>query len=161
MESTQNLKSATGNQIVNLAILTQVFSLLSCVNKSCKGRIRLYEQLLEDGLLKFLLIKCDYCHNVVAEFPASLPIGIPADSCINNKSVRLRGQSDLNLRSLLAIQTTSQSWEDLRLTCSLLDLKVPASTISRRHLNNFVESTSRVVSKLMEISGDNVHSSFH
>ena len=110
---------------------------------------------------KFLLIKCDYCHNVVAEFPASLPIGIPADSCINNKSIRLQGQSDLNLRSLLAIHTTSQSWEDFRLTCSLLDLKVPASTISRRHLNNFVQSTSRVVSKSMEISGDNVHSSFH
>ena len=108
MEYSQTLSPATTNQIVNLSILNHVFSLLSCLDKACKGRIRLYEQLLEDGLQKFLLIKCNYCHQLVAEFPASLPIGVPADKCVNNKSIRIRGQSDLNLRSLLAVHTTSQ-----------------------------------------------------
>ena len=126
---------------------------------SCKGKMRLYERLIEDGLQKFLLIKCDFCHNVVAEFPASLPIGVPAESCINNKSIRLRGQSDLNLRSLVAVHTTSQSWEDFRLTCSLLDLKVPTSTISKRHMKTFVAATTSVVGKSMEISASQVHSS--
>ena len=159
LDYSKNLSPATSNQIVNLAILNQVFALLSCVYKTCKGKMRLYERLLEDGLQKFLLIKCDYCHNVVAEFPASLPIGVPADKCINNKSLRLRGQSDVNLRSLLAVHTTSQSWEDFRLMCSILDLKVPASEMSKRHLNNFVDTTTRVVSKSMELSANQVHSS--
>ena len=157
----ENVSPATGNQIVNLGILNQVFSLFSCVDKTCQGKIKLYEQLVEDGLQKFLLIKCDYCHHVVAEFPASLPIGVPADSCINNKAIRIRGQSDLKLRSLLAVHTTSLSWEDFRLTCTLLDLKVPGHTIFRRHLKNFIDSTTRVVSKSMEISANLVHSSDH
>ena len=154
----KDLLPASGNQIVNLDILSHVFSLLRCVDKQWKGRIRFYEQLLEDGLQKFLLIKCDYCHLVVAQFPASLPIGVPADSCIN-KSIRVKGQSDLNLRSLLAVHTTSQSWEDFRLTCCLLDLKVPSSHISKRHMQNFVDSTSRVVSNSMNVSAENVHAS--
>ena len=128
----KDLLPASGNQIVNLDILSHVFSLLRCVDKQCKGRIRFYEQLLEDGLQKFLLIKCDYCNLVVAQFPASLPIGVPADSCVNNKSIRVKGQSDLNLRSLLAVHTTSHSLDDFRLTCCLLDLKVPSSYISKR-----------------------------
>ena len=125
------------------------------MDKKCKGRIRLYEQLLEDGLQKFLLIKCDYCDLVVAEFPASLPIAVPAHSCVNNKSIRVKGKSDLNLRSLLAVHTTSQSWEDFR----LLDLKVPSPTILRHHMQNFVESTTRVVSKSMNVSAEKVHAS--
>ena len=155
LEYSKNLSPATSNQIVNLSIISHVFSLLSCVDKTCKGKLHLYEQPLEDGLQKFLLIKCNYCHSVVA----SLPIGVNAENCVNNKAIRQRGQIDLNLRSLLAVHTTSQSWEDFRLTCSLLDLKVPAREISKRHLKNFVGSTTRVVAKSMKISANQVHSS--
>ena len=149
LEYSKNLSPATSNQIVNLSILSHVFSLLSCVDKTCKGKLHLYEQSLDDGIQKFLRIKCNYCHSVVAEFPASLPIGVTAENCLNNKAICQRGQSDLNLRSLLAVHTTSQSWEDFRLTCSLLDLKFPAREISKRHLKNFVDSTTRVVAKSM------------
>ena len=65
--------------------------------------------------------------------------------------MRVRGQSDEHLRSLLAVQSASQSWEDFRLTCSLLNLDVSTSTISRTHLKRFVESA--------KVSGENVHSS--
>ena len=131
------------------------------MDKTYKGRVRVYQQVWDDGLQKFLLIKCDYCHNVVAEFPASLPIGVPAAKCLNDKSVRLRGQSDLNLRSLLAVHTTWQIWEDFQLTCSILDLNVPARETSKRHLKNFVDTTTRVVSKSMSIVANQVHSSSH
>ena len=113
---------------------------------------------MQDGLQKFLLIKCDRCHIIAAEFPASLPIGLSPDVCVNNKSLRVRGQSELNLRSLLAVHSTSQSWEDFRLTCSL-DLDVPTAAMSQRHLNLFLESTQAVVSKSMKGSGQNVHCS--
>ena len=156
--NTKELRLANGNQIMNLSILSEVFSLLSCQDTQCKGRLRLYEQMLQDGLQKFLLIKCNLCHKVVAQFPTSLPIGVPADACVNNKSLRVKGQSDLNLRSLIAVHTTSQSWEDFRLTCALLDLKVPTARISKHHMSKFLESTTSLVSRSMRISGESVHS---
>ena len=59
----------------------------------------------------------------------------------------------------MAVHTTSQSWEDIRLTCSLLDLKVPTSTISKGHMKTFLAATTSVVAKSMEISASQVHSS--
>ena len=158
-EYLKELTPASGNQIINLAILAQVFTQLNCSDKACKGRLHLYEHILPDGLQKFLLIKCALCHIIAAEFPASLPIGIPAEACVNNNSVRVRGQSEVNLRSLLAVHSTSQSWEDFRLTCSLLDLDVPTAAMSQIHLKRFVESTTSVVTRSMKASGDNVHRS--
>ena len=159
VEYTQELRPVRGNQIMNLSILAKVFSLMICPDRKCHGRVHLYEHLLLDGLQKFLLVKCRVCHRIVAEFPASLQIGIPADACINNKHVRVKGESELNVRSILAVHTTSQSWEDFRLTCSLLDLDVPSATMSRHHMERFVVSTKRVVSMSMKTSGINVHSS--
>ena len=153
----KELRPACGNQIINLAILAQVFIQLNCPNKACKGRLHLYEHVLQDGLQKFLLVKCGICNRITAEFPASLPIGVPAEVCVNNKSLRVNGQSELNVRSLLAVHTTSQSWEDFRLTCCLLDLDVPTAAMSQFHLKRFVESTTSVVSRSLKGSGENVH----
>ena len=138
VEYTKELRPVSGNQIVSLPILAEVFSLLNCPDKKSRGRVHLYEHIMQDGLQKFLLIKCHICHLLVAEFPASLPNGIPADACVNNKSVRVRGQSELNIRSLIAVHTTSQSWEEFRLSCSVLDVNVPTATISRTHMIRFV-----------------------
>ena len=155
----KDLRPASGNQIMNLAILAEVFMQLNCPDKTCSGRVHLYEHIMQDGLQKFLIIQCSKCHNIAAEFPATLPIGISADVCVNNKSLRSRGQSELNLRSLIAVHTTSRSWEDFRMTCSLLDLDVPAAAMSQRHMNNFVQSTTSIVSKSMKGSAVHVHCS--
>ena len=155
----KELRPASGNQIMNLSILAQVFLQLICPDKSCRGRMHLYEQLMQDGLQKFLLVKCGICHRIAAEFPASLPIGCSAEACINNKSLRVRGQSELNVRSILAVHSTSQSWEDFRLTCSLLDLDVPTAAMSKIQMKRFVESTTSVVARSMKGSGEMVHSS--
>ena len=155
----KELRPASGNQIMNLFILAQVFLQLICPDKSCRGRMHLYEQLMQDGLQKFLLVKCGICHRIAAEFPASLPIRCSAEECINNKSLRVRGQSELNVRSLLAVHSTPQSWEDFRLTCSLLDLEVPTAAMSKVHMKRFVESTTSVVARSMKGSGEMAHSS--
>ena len=143
---------------MSLPILAEVFSLLNCPDKKCRGRVHLYEHIMQDGLQKFLLIKFRICHLLVAEFPASLPNGIPADACVNNKSVRVRGQSELNIRSLIAVHSTSQSWEEFRLSCSVLDVNVPTATMSRTHMIRFVQATRNVVCASIKASGQIVHS---
>ena len=96
-----------------------------------------------------------------SQFPTSLPIVVPADACVNNKSLCVKVQSDLNLRLLIAVHTTSQIWEDFRLTCALLDLKVPTARKSKHHMSKFLDSTTRLVSRSMPISGEDVHSAAH
>ena len=90
-----------------------------------------------------------YC----TEFPASLPNGVAPDECVNNKSLRSRGNSVVNLRSLLAVHCTSRSWEDFRLSCSLLDLKVPAMIISKHQLKRVIPSSQQIVSRSMKHTG--------
>ena len=155
----KELKPASSNQIMNLGILAQVFLQLICPDKSCRGRMHLYEQLLQDGLQKFLIVKCGICHRIAAEFPASLPIGCSAELCISNRSLHVRGQSEVNLRSLLAVHCTSLSWEDFRHTCSLLDPVVPTAAMSKVHMERFVESATSVVARSIKGSAEIVHSS--
>ena len=144
-----------GNQIFNLEILSNVFSLLICPNKTCSGRPRLHQHTSRDGLQRFFLLKCYNCHTIIAEFPASLPIGASPDECINN-AVYKPGQSEINARSLIAVHSTASSWEDFRLTCSILDLDVPGSRMPKKSLDKFVAASNVVVERSMNISGKKV-----
>ena len=47
----------TGNAICNLEILSLVFGMLNCTDRSCFGRLRLYETPLDDGLQKLPVIE--------------------------------------------------------------------------------------------------------
>ena len=154
---TLDLIIPTGNSICNLEILSLVFTQLNCIDRSCYGRLKLYERLIQDGLQRFLLLKCTHCHNVVAEFPATLPIGVSALDSINNKSVRVKGQSEINKRALMAVHTTSASWEDFRLTCSLLDLKPPNRDMSKSQLNNLMAASVTLAKRSMKFAGDNAY----
>ena len=154
----QELLVPRGNQIFNLEILSNVFSLLVCPDKSCNGRPRLHQHTSLDGLQRFFLLKCYYCHQIIAEFPASLPIGVSPDQCINDKRALRFGHSEINARALMAVHSTSSSWEDFRLTCSILDLHVPSERMSRKSLNLFVSASKAVVERSMNISGQKVFS---
>ena len=99
----QELLVPRGNQIFNLEILSNVFTLLMCPNKTCNGRPRLHPHTSIDGLQRFFLLKCYYCHTIIADFPASLPIGATPDKCINN-SVFRTGQSEI-----IAVHSTVQA----------------------------------------------------
>ena len=156
--TTQDLTIPTGNSICSLDILSLVFTQLNCIDRSCFGRLKLYERLLQDGLQKFLLLKCTHCHNVVAEFPTSLPIGVSALDSINNKSVRVKGKSEITQRALMAVHTTSSSWEDFRLTCSLLDIKPPNKDMSRSQLNKFMGASKTLANRSMKFAGQYAYS---
>ena len=138
----QDLIIPTGNTICNLEILSLVFTQLNCIDRSCPGRLKLYESVLQDGMQKFLLLKCTNCHKVAAEFPTILPISVSAVDTINNKSMRVKGGSEINKRALIAVHTTSASWEVLMLTCSLLDLKPPNRDRCKTQLNTFMRPLS-------------------
>ena len=133
----RDLLLPTGNKICNLEILSHVFSQLCCIDRSCYGKLRLYETLIDDGMQNFLLLKCHICHQIAAEFPTSLPIGVSASQSINNKSVRLKGKSEINHLALMAVHTISSNWEDFRLTCSLLGIKPPQRDMSKTQLTKF------------------------
>ena len=153
----QELLVPRGNQIFNLEILANVFSLLVCPNKSCSVRPRLHQQTSRDGLQLFFLLKCYLCHATIADFPASLPIGASADECINNRTHRI-GHSEINARALIAVHSTSASWDDFRLTCSIMDLDVPSERMPRHSLDLFVAASKAVVERSMNISGQKVFS---
>ena len=153
----QELLVPRGNQIFNLEILAKVFSLLVCPNKTCNGRPRLHQHTSRDGLQRFFLLKCYYCHTIIADFPASLPIGASPDKCINTRTYRT-GQSEINARALIAVHSTSASWEDFRLTCSIMDLDVPSERMPRHSLDLFVAASKAVVERSMNISGEKVFS---
>ena len=158
VSSTQDLTIPTGNNICSMEILSLVFEQLNCTNRSCYGRLKLYERLIQDGLQRFLLLKCTHCHNVVAEFPTSLPVGVAALDTINNKSVRSRGKSEINQRALMAVHTTSASWEDFRLMCCLLDIKPPDKDMSRAQLNKFMGASVSIAKRSMQFAGEHAYS---
>ena len=157
-ETTREFIIPTGNAICNMEILSLVFAQLNCIGRLCTGHLKLYESLLQDGLQHFMVLKCTHCHNVVAEFPASLPIGVSAVDSINNNSVRVKGRGEINQRALMAVHTTSASWEDFRLTCSLLDLKTPHKDISKTQLNTFMAASHTVAKESMRIAGEQAYS---
>ena len=157
-ETKLDLSVPSGNTICNMEILSLVFNQLNCTDKLCIGKVKLYQRLLTDGLQRFYLLKCTHCHRILAEFPASLPIGVTAPDSINNSSIRVKGHSEINQRSLLAVHTTSSSWEDFRLTCSLLDIKPPSQTISKSNLDKVMDASKAVVMRSMQYAGDHAYS---
>ena len=72
-----------GNQIFNLEILSNVFTLLNCPDKNCLGKPRLHKHITRDGLQRFFLLKCYGWVQRFADFPASIRICSPPDRCIN------------------------------------------------------------------------------
>ena len=53
----------------------------------------------------------------------------------------------------MAVHTTSASWEDFRLTCSLLDVKAPGRNMSQTQLTKFKKASLDVATESMRIAG--------
>ena len=156
--TTQDLTIPTGNIICNLEILSLVFTQLNCIDRSCSGGPKLCERRIQDGLQKFLLIKCTHCYIVVAEFPATLPVGVTALDSIHNNSVRVKGQSEINKRALMAVHTTSASWEDFRLMCTIFDLNPPDKNMSKSQLSRFMSASTTLAKRSMKFAGEQAYS---
>ena len=55
-----------GSQIIDMDLLSMVFSLLRCTEPKCTGPLNLYQYAFRDVLQSYLLLKCSYCHLVHA-----------------------------------------------------------------------------------------------
>ena len=58
----------------------------------------------------------------------------------------------------MAVHTTSASWEDFRLTCSLLDMKPPQRDMSKTQLTTFMTASLTVAKESMRIAGQQAYS---
>ena len=157
--STKQLNKPVGNQIFNLEILANIFSLFQCTDSNCSERAILYKHILNDGLQRFYVLKCIRCHLRIAEFPATLPIGITPKEVHNSERLLKRGQSQINTRSMVAVHFTSLSWADFRLLCSIMVPPVPAKTMPTNTLNRVAECSKRTALNSMKQAAIDVHSS--
>ena len=153
-QSFRDLYVPHGAQIIDIDILSMVFSLLRCTEVHCSGKLNLYQYAFRDGLQSYLLLKCSRCHLVLAEFPTSCPVGMKPNEAVNDPQMLCREKSEVNVRALLAVHCTSMSSSDFRLTCNLLDIQ---NTWHRKSLlAQLVHSTDKICQQSMSITAKEV-----
>ena len=148
-----------GSQIMDMDILCTVFKLLHCRDSACRGQLTLHQYSFRDGLQSYMMLKCQRCHLVAAEFPTSLPIGMSPVDAVNDPQMFHRKKSEVNFRALLAVNSTSASWADFRLTCYLLGVQNTWKSMQKKSLSMLVESASQVSQRSMSLAASNIHAS--
>ena len=157
--SVRDLLVPHGSQILDMEVLSSVFALLRCTEPNCTGPLRLYQYSCRDGLQSYLLLKCTYCHLVVAEFPTSLPIGMKPNESVNDPRMLCHKKSEVNVRALLAVHCTSNSWADFLLTCNILGLENSWYHMHKAPLSRLVQSSDKVCQLSMSLTADRVRAS--
>ena len=147
-----------GAEIMNLDILSHVFSLLHCDDPNCTGTMKLHKLPKSVGLQSYFILHCIRCHLVVAEFSSSLHIGETPPEAVNIPQMNLRKTNEVNSRAMLAVHSTSLSWRDFLLVCSIMDLSVPGHNMKQRALDHFKSSTTEVSQKSMSFAAREVRS---
>ena len=104
--------------MMNMDILCQVLSLLSCNEYGCCGSMLLHKPPRSDGLQSYLIIHCNRCHTFVAQFSSSLHIGESPVQSVNNPRMTKKRETEVNSRVLVALHSTSMSWRDFLLLFS-------------------------------------------
>ena len=89
-QSFRDLYVPHGSQIIDIDILSTVFSLFRCTEAHCTGKLNLYQYAFRDGLQSYLLLKCSRCHLVLAEFPTSCPVGMKPNEAVNDPQMLCR-----------------------------------------------------------------------
>ena len=145
-----------GAEIINIDILCHVISLLRCNDPHCSGYLVLHKLPKNVGLQSYFILHCTRCHQVVAEFSSTLHIGETPQEAVNNPNMNLRRPNEVNLRSLLAVHSTSMSWRDFLLVCSIMDLPVPGHNMNKRALEHFQSCTSLVSLESMSLAASQV-----
>ena len=70
----------------------------------------------------------------------------------------MKGRGENNQGALMAVHTTSASWEGFKLTCSPLNLKPPYKDMSMSQLNTFRAASLTVAKESMRIAGAQAYS---
>ena len=148
----RDLLISHGSQIIDMDLLSMVFSLLRCTEPKCTGPLKLYQYAFRDGLQSYLLLKCSYCHLVIAQFPTSLPIDMQPTEAVNDPQMLSRRKSEVNVRALLAVHCTSLSWNDFLLSCNLLGIQNTWKRMNKVSLLKLVESANTICQQSMSMS---------
>ena len=154
--STRSLLVPHGSEIINMDILSNVFKLILCREPNCFGSLQLHRYPLREGLQSYLVLHCDRCHSMVANFPTTLHIDESPSEAVNNPKMMSHRSNEINVRATLALHTTSFSWQDFRLACALLDLPVPQKNLNKRSMERFIEVTSKVSAIAMDLAAEEV-----
>ena len=155
-QSFRDLYVPHGSQIIDIDILSTVFSLLRCIEAHCTGNLNLYQYAFRDGLQSYLLLKCSRCHLVLAQFPTSCPVGRKPNEAVNDAQMLCRKKLEVNVRALLAAHCTSMSWSEFRLTCNLLDIQNTWHRMSKSLLAQLVLSTDKICQQSMSMTAKEV-----
>ena len=155
-QSFRDLYVPHGSQIIDVDILSTVFSLLRCTGAHCTGKLNLYQYAFRDGLQSYLLLKCNRCHLVIAEFPTSCPVGMKPNEAVNDHQMLCRKKSEVNVRALLAAHCTSMSWSDFLLTCNLLEIQNTWHRMRKSSLEKLVHSTDNICQQSMAMAAKEV-----
>ena len=152
LHSYRDLLIPHGSQIIDMDLLSMVFSILRCTDPKCTGPLNLYQYAFRDGLQSYLLLNCSYCHLVIAEFPTSLPVGMQPREAVNDPQMLSRKKSEVNVRALLATHCTSASWNDFLLSCNLLGIHNTWKRMKKTSLMKLVESANKICQQSMSKS---------
>ena len=154
--STRPMFVPHGSQIMDMDILNTLFRMIKCQQPTCYGSLQLHKYPFTDGLQSYLVLHCERCHSVVARFSTTPHLGETAPQAVNNAQMISKRACEVNTRALLALHTTSSSWQDLRLTFALLDLPVPQKNLNKRAMKFFEEITTKVSSIAMDLAAEEV-----
>ena len=147
-----------GSQVMDMSILGKVFNLLKCTTNNCPGHLALYEYGFREGMQSYLLLKCIRCHQIIAEFPNSIPSGSTPAQALNDPHMLTHKKSEVNYRAILAAHTTSSSWTDFVQKCHILGIQNSWRDLPRNYLRNFIAATADIFGRSMSLAANKVRS---
>ena len=71
----------------------------------------------------YFLLKCIRCHQIIAEFPNSIPIGSSPAQALNDPHMLTHKKSEVNYRAIQAVHTTSSAEKTLFKLVTYLESK--------------------------------------
>ena len=130
---------AQGLRLMNADVLGEVFGKLFCPLSSCKGRkLKLYESTLKNGMQTSFVVFCSYCGHIVTRFCSSRHVDQPVSHNVGLSFIA-RDRSEVNIRAMLGVHTTSLTWRGFRKFANIMDLPTPTTVMRRSEQARFAE----------------------
>ena len=143
----------SGMRLLDVSILADAISQLLC--SSCGKRLSFFESAHLHGWHTTFYIKCQYCHQLFAEFPSSKPMIPDVDNFVNVKPTR--PMNEVTMRSVLAVHCSGFSWRDLHKFSTIFNMPAPPIDMPPKYLNKIEAVVKSAVEELMQGAADELH----
>ena len=107
----------SGMRLLDVSILAEAVKKIRCF--TCGMYLTLFESEHLHGWHTTFYIKCQGCHQLLAEFPSSKPMVPDVDKYINVKLPK-RAMNEVTMRSVLSVHCSGFSWRDLHKFATIL-----------------------------------------